>query len=392
MNFNVLTKAILVLLLAVAPLFAQDAIAPSLSGDTAAASPAPEIRPDGGLVRLIRRVTQDGSLSQADFDAALQDTGQRVSEREMIVLRDALQGKVRGGADFALQDGVLEHAKQAIFFANMYDESKALLAGGKTFGGTPIPQAVRDVVVTAKLNGAILYSPNDRNSDGETKYSHYPSITPPTQNMAFDWTEVTPMSLEADMNDTGTHLRKSGQQGSMALFEETTGGTGSISSEYDELGYPVTTWSLFSHPQRDLLIEHGPEEVQRSRGPSGNRWSSNVAIMSDGTIHCLPANRRHSDHPNLILTNPALARGQQLMWNGHIRVNKGVVTYIGTSGMLAKRAGRGQDIFLNPVPLLKAWGFKVSDGLSLRSEHSSERPAVSEELAIQFQDPAKAQD
>ncbi|MCA8925211.1 MAG: hypothetical protein KDD82_25600 [Planctomycetes bacterium] len=383
-----LIKTIPALLLAGAPLFGQEGIAPALDPSTTPVV-APDTNPDNTIVRIIRRLTLDGSLSKADFDAAVQASGARVSEREMVVLRDALRGEVIGGPDFKLEAGVAEHAADVIYNANLFDNSKALLAGGTTYGGTAIPKAVRDVIVTAKLNGAAVYDPDDTNSDGERIYSHYPSISPATENMAFAWTEITPQALAADMSDTATHLRKSGQDGQRALFAEVVGGTGSISSEYDELSYPVSASSIMWHPQRDLLQEFGLDEVRKSRGPSGNRWSSNVAILSDGSLHGLPANRRHSATPNLILTNPALARGQQLMWNGHIRVEKGVVTYIGTSGMIAKRAARGKDIILNPVPLLKAWGFKVKDGLKLTSEHSSERPEVSEELAIQFERPGQ---
>ena len=57
---------------------------------------------------------------------------------------------------------------------------------------------------------------------------------------------------------------------------------------------------------------------------------------------------------------------------------------MGTSGRIAKRAARGKDVFINPIPLLKAWGFELDDDLQVVSEHDSARPQVDEERAIMF--------
>ena len=134
------------------------------------------------------------------------------------------------------------------------------------------------------------------------------------------------------------------------------------------------------------------EAVAKVRTSSGNKWANNCAILSDGSFHCLPAVRRHEANGGLILTNPALSRGHQMMWNGHIRVSQGVVTYIGTSGRIARRAAQGKDRFIDPVPLLKAWGFEIAEGLRVVSEHGSYEPVVDSDRAIMTVNPAQADD
>ena len=59
-----------------------------------------------------------------------------------------------------------------------------------------------------------------------------------------------------------------------------------------------------------------------------------------------------------------------MLFNGHIEAQNGVITSIGMSGRIAKRAARNQFAFIDPVPLLKAWGFKVSPNLRTYSEHA----------------------
>jgi hypothetical protein len=78
--------------------------------------------------------------------------------------------------------------------------------------------------------------------------------------------------------------------------------------------------------------------------------------------------RRNPASRGLILTNPSLARGQRMLFNGHINMENGVVTSIGLSGRLHKLAARGDAKFIDPVPLLKAWGFEVSPNLKVNME------------------------
>jgi hypothetical protein len=259
---------------------------------------------------------------------------------------------------------------------------------------------VKEIVALAKLNGAVAYDVTETNSDGEGKYSHYPAVTPATGNMAFDYTEVTPASLQADMDDTETHLRMAGSDSvdvngnamRVGRYREELGGTGSISAAYDERFHPVRAYAPSVLAMLDYPLDLDTDRVAKVRTSSGNKWSSNCAILSDGTVHCLPAVRRHGANGGLILTNPALSRGHQLLWNGHIRVNRGVVTYIGTSGGIAKRAARGKDRFIDPVPLLKAWGFEVSPGLRVVSEHATAEPVVDSSRAIQMENPDQIED
>ncbi len=72
-----------------------------------------------------------------------------------------------------------------------------------------------------------------------------------------------------------------------------------------------------------------------------------MAILADGTLHCLPAARR-SEPQDVILTNPALSRGKNMLFNGHITANNGVITSIEMSGRLSKMAAEGGSTLSTP--------------------------------------------
>ncbi|MFT7582005.1 MAG: hypothetical protein ACI9MR_003686, partial [Myxococcota bacterium] len=65
-------------------------------------------------------------------------------------------------------------------------------------------------------------------------------------------------------------------------------------------------------------------------------------------------------------TNPHLSRGARMLFNGHLDVRNGIVEGIEMSGRLSKLAAKGKAVFVDPVPLLEAWGFTVSDNVRLR--------------------------
>ena len=94
--------------------------------------------------------------------------------------------------------------------------------------------------------------------------------------------------------------------------------------------------------------------------------------------------RRTELQPGLILTNPSLARGQRMLFNGHIRVQAGVITYVGMSGRLSKLAAKGEHKFVDPIPLLKAQGFKMAPGLQVTFEgdYKGKRPVVNPDGTI----------
>ncbi len=150
---------------------------------------------------------------------------------------------------------------------------------------------------------------------------------------------------EAELPDGRTYRR--------ARYEARVGGTGNISAHYDEVYHP------------DIY----------ARGRSGQRWSSNFAILSDGSLHCLPAARR-SVAQDLILTNPHLSRGARLLYNGHLTVRAGVVTSVEMSGRLSKRAARGKSVFVDPIAMLEAWGLEIAPDVSLRYGNTSDGTPV----------------
>jgi hypothetical protein len=349
----------------------------------------------GRISRTARTLVFDGSLSPEDFERAFARAGRKVNESEMAELGTLLSGKLPSPSTttFAVPEATRKRAIELVISAGLSDEGKASLAAGKTFGASDLPQSVREVLAVARLNGARAYDVSETKSNGDLIFTHYPSITPATENMAFSYTEITPASLAADIADIRSQLRISGttdiEGTSVGTYSVSQGGTGSVSSAYDEAYHPVrasshSAWRgvLIQMKQDWIADQFNIDDLRKTRSRSNDRWSSNCAILADGTVHCLPAVRRHSASAGLILTNPALARSRRLLWNGHIRISKGKVTYIGTSGGISKLAARGKYRFINPIPLLKAWGFEMSPNLEVRSEHSSARYKADEKRAI----------
>jgi hypothetical protein len=200
------------------------------------------------------------------------------------------------------------------------------------------------------------------------KWSPYPQEIAPTNNMSFDYTELTPAKIKADMETERDQIvltgfkshsdvnRATGQTMSWQEPQYETRrmkGSGNITSLYDEA----------DHQQTEAL------------GPASSgypKFASNFAILADGTFHAVPAMRRTPDQPGLIITNPSLARGKRLLFNGHIEMRNGVVTSIGLSGRLQKLAAEGEAKFINPIPLLEAWGFQMAPNLRVHFEGSGD--------------------
>lgn len=362
-------------------------------------------QPAGGIVGVIedqfdrsvlnagRRVVRDGRLDAADVDALVESAGARVNAREGRTILAVVEGKAPGLPAYEVTDEAKARLVDLAVVLDLQPASRAAVEAGETYAGTAAPTTVREVLARARLNGAVAYDVSETNSSGEGVYSDYPSLTPATENMRFAWTEVTPAALEADMQDTTRRLLIAGServtidgdQVSIARYRVGERGTGSISAAYDEAFHPVRRFDAMmierlGYP--DVLREWRVDAIREARSSRGDRWASNCAILADGSIHCLPAVRRHSSTPGLILTNPALARGRQMLWNGHLTAREGVITSVGTSGRISRRAADGRDVFVNPLPLLKAWGFQVAPNLVVRSEHATARYLQDDEACV----------
>ncbi|MHC4392539.1 MAG: hypothetical protein ACYS22_14660 [Planctomycetota bacterium] len=188
--------------------------------------------------------------------------------------------------------------------------------------------------------------------------------------MTFAYTEITPAALKADMEDTqvtynqisGTETRTwtdvDGEEHEYkaVTYRDGQGGTGNVTSNYDEAHH---------------------EDIY-ARGPSGQKWANNFAILSDGSIHALPAARR-SPLQDLILTNPHLSRGKNMLFNGHLDIRAGVVHGVEMSGRLSKKAGAGDKVFVDPIAVLKAWGFEIAPGVSVRYGNTSDGVPIRDE-------------
>ena len=335
--------------------------------------------------------TSDRTLDLEDAKAILAAAGKSVSADE---IQEAAQALVpRGQYDIApdakrflssevrsvkelqkqakMQNG--EVARRAPLLAA---EEKAMLKEGtatKTYGGTPIPEEVKVVLNKMLAAGAAAFdvaqlSPSVERDEHDAskwaltgKWSPYPQEIGATGNMAFANTELTPAKIAKDMaterkqmvlvgyDDKSETDRRTGKVVSWKeprYEEKLMKGTGNIVTRYDEVG----------HPQPNAL------------GESGERYASNFAILADGTFHAVPAMRRTEDEPNLILTNPSLARGKRLLFNGHIEMRGGEVVSIGLSGRLQKLAADGDAKIVDPVALLQAWGFQMAPGLTAHFE------------------------
>lgn len=344
---------------------------------------------------VVAQRTTDHKLDMEDAKAILASFGKSVSSEEMLQAAAALvpKGKYEISPDAKLfLTGEVRSLKQLRSEAEMQNgevarrektlaaEEKSILQPGaatKTFGGTTVPEKVKEALNAMMRAGAQAFDVAELSAKPEKdehdptqwaltgKWSPYPQEIAPTGNMAFAYTELTPDKIAKDMatskkekilvgfdskSETDRRTGKSITWQEPRYEERTMKGTGNIITRYDEAGHPE----------------------MRALGESGERYASNFAILADGTFHAVPAMRRTEDQPDLILTNPSLARGKRLLFNGHIEMQGGVVTSIGLSGRLQKLAAEGDAKFINPVKLLEAWGFQMSPNLQVHFEGSGD--------------------
>ena len=214
---------------------------------------------DDDLQTEIGLMTNDGTLSAGDVEELFRDhTGNRVSVAEMLTIRDALE-KIGAFASstYTVEPAAFERALELARVANLFDNEKAIVsAASKSYGGSEIPPAVRELVARARLNGAIAYDVSSGgfelitsgeeagNVDWTNKFTPYQPKSPPRDlpgrqtdpayyvasgvdasgeptgyvqiqaanvappaprwNMGFDYTEITPVVLATDALDTTT--------------------------------------------------------------------------------------------------------------------------------------------------------------------------------------------
>lgn len=345
----------------------------------------------------IARVTADKVLDKKDAEAILQSAGSSISSGEEKAIKDSfkaggginvagdaktfLQGTLRDLASLRMQaesqNAVVKQRAPQLEAA----EKARMKEGVKTvsLGGTEIPEDVKKIVNAARAAGAVAYDvaelgepAKDDHGEGYAvtgRWSPYPQEIAATGNMAFSYTEITPKKLDDDMKTEQTFNRvkgyrtqsqtdfRTGQKHDfqVAEFEKVTAkGSGDITAHYDEASYPDCN----------------------ARVGNNQKWANNFSIMSDGTLHCIPAARRNQAQPGLILTNPSLGRGERMLFNGHIEVRGGVVTSIGMSGRLQSLVNDGEAKFVDPIAVLKAWGFKMAPGLRVNFEGSGPDPKI----------------
>jgi hypothetical protein len=333
----------------------------------------------GDVKRAFQQVTTDKKIDSKDVDTILSSAGS-ISKEEQAAIKteaDKFAGMMDPAAKKKLQtklgevDDMRSYASQQnrrvqINAAKLSSEVEGLLKPGaatKSFGGTAIPEAVKTIVSDALKNGAIAYDVRELKPDPiydtshgepeitvEGKFNPYSQQSKATDSLAFGHTELTPQKIADDMNTPQTMNVIKGYKGSgqsaVAEFEKVTmKGNGRITELYDEATWPDTM----------------------ARGPGGQKYASNFAVLADGSFHAVPASRRSKGDPNLILTTASLGRGKQMLFNGHIHMENGVVNYVGMSGRLCKLQNDGTK-FVDPIALLKAWGFQTTPGLKVTNE------------------------
>lgn len=327
------------------------------------------------------RVAQDKRIDQKEVDEIYLAAG-TVSRDEQAEIdrsvrsaqyKDMMDRPTRNKFDMLSGQATQYRAQAAVANSDVADrrtglmaETESMLKAGvatRSFGGTVLPEEVKSVVREALQNGATAYDVVELKSDPvfsaehgdpelglDGKFNPYAQEQNAVDSVTFSHTELTPARFEKDMNTVQTFNIIDGYSGGTngeATFKQVTQkGAGNVTTRYDE-----ATWS-------DTF----------ARGEDGATHASNFAILSDGTIHAIPASRRTSDEPWRILTTASLGRGKLMLFNGHLEVEGGVVTSIGLSGRLCKLRDRGEAKFIDPIPLLKAWGFKLAPGLTVRDE------------------------
>ncbi len=326
------------------------------------------------------RVTADRKLDVKDVDTVLASAGSISVDEERAIRAEAdkFAGTMEPGAAARLREKLGEvgdlrrqaaqiNRRVETLAPQLTAEAKGLLKPGaatKSFGGSPIPEAVKKAVTEALAKGATAYDVREMKADPvydtdashgdphmtiDGKFNPYGQDQAATDSMSFGHTELTPAKVEADMNTPQTWKELTGYSADRktAEFKTVTGkGSGKITELYDEATWPETM----------------------GRGPGGQKHASNFAILADGSFHAVPASRRTAAEPWRILTTASLGRGKQMLFNGHIHMEKGVVTYVGMSGRLCKLQEKGEAKFVDPVELLKAWGFKMAPNLKVTNE------------------------
>ncbi|MEN9797094.1 MAG: hypothetical protein RL653_790 [Pseudomonadota bacterium] len=326
------------------------------------------------------RVVADGKLDVKDVDTVLSSAGSISVEEEKALKAEADKyvGITDGAAASKLREklGEISTLRTEAARINRSVETKAVSLSAdakarlqpgkatKSYGGSSIPEAVKAAVSRAIAGGATAYDVREMKADpvydtthGEPemtldgKFNPYAQDQKATGSMAFSHTELTPAKVKADL-ETAQSVNvlkgyKTVNGNRVAEYErQTLKGNGRITDLYDEASWPDTM----------------------ARAPGGQKYASNFAILADGSLHCVPASRRSAAEPWRILTTASLARGKQMLFNGHLHMENGVVTYVGMSGRLCKLQSRGEATFVDPVELIKAWGFEVAPGLKVTQE------------------------
>ena len=268
-------------------------------------------------------------------------------------------------------EATAENAQVVPAYKRLLSEVKTKLTPGKTtktFGGTLIPEAVKTVMNKAIADGAVVYDVRQLDKDPFYNFDHedlgpnglqltgvyspYAQEDEPKGPLAFSYTELTPEKLEAERTTVQTFTMLDTSKGFGGFTEE--GGKGeAIFKKVTETG------SARIDNRYDTAFWSDPF----ARGEGKMKWAGNFAIGADGAPSCVPASRRSSDPDSVILTTASLARGKLEVFNGHLFTDdEGTVTYVGKSGRL-----RDFDT-VDPVAVLKAWGFKLAPGLTVTQE------------------------
>ena len=136
-------------------------------------------------------------------------------------------------------------------------EAHKLLTVGtatKSFGGSPIPDAVKNVVNNAIKGGATAYDVRELKPDpiydtshGEPemmvdgKFNPYSQESTAADSLAFKHTELTPAKIEQDMNTVQSFNVITGVKDNRATYEKASmKGSSNITELYDEADHSDT--------------------------------------------------------------------------------------------------------------------------------------------------------
>ena len=226
------------------------------SGSTSGES---ELNDVAAVQTSVASSVSDGVFDAADVAAAFSSAGNTINAEEGLAIWKA----IRQPSGYTVPAEAVVAGEQRALFLGLPQDQQNLVTSRRTLAGTVVPEAVRKVLIEARLAGAVAYDVQDPdpNDPNEGYWSPYPQGIPAQQSMEWKYTEITPDKLQADMSATAEEDRIAGEDSATGNVtyakDKCLNGRGSITANYDELSHP----NIYA------------------RGRSCQKWANNCGIL-----------------------------------------------------------------------------------------------------------------